>query len=76
MAKYQATQLLWSPSANRYIRPGEEIELEGEFEKILLDKNCIKPAVYHIYHFAQLEIEAQKQKTKSRRSKKDGTNNR
>ncbi len=44
--KYEVVGLLWSPSQNRYIQPGEKIELEDEIAKLLLKKKVIKPAVY------------------------------
>ena len=44
--KYEATTLLWSPSRNKYLQPGEVIELEDEIAKVLLAKKAIKPAVY------------------------------
>ena len=44
--KYEATALLWSPSQNRYIEIGEQIELDDEIAKLLLKKKVIRPAVY------------------------------
>ena len=44
--KYEAVGLLWSPSQNKYIQPGETIELDDEIAKLLLKKKVIKPAVY------------------------------
>ena len=44
--KYQAVGLLWSPSQNKYIQPGETIELEDEIAKLLMKKKVIKPARY------------------------------
>ena len=44
--KYLVTGLLWSPSQNRYIQPGEIVEFEDEIAKILLRKMVILPAVY------------------------------
>ena len=55
MAKYRALTLLWSISQNRYIQPGELVEMDSEDKttKILLKKNCItiaefkKPILVH-----------------------------
>jgi hypothetical protein len=44
--KYQAVELLWSPSQKKYLHPGEVIELEDDIAKVLLAKKAIKPAVY------------------------------
>ena len=44
--KYLVTGLLWSPSQNRYIQPGEVVEFDDEIAKILLKKRVILPAVY------------------------------
>ena len=46
MAKYEVVTLLWSPSLNAYITPGAKIELDDELAKVLLEKQCIKPAVF------------------------------
>ena len=44
--KYEVVGLLWSPSQNRDIQPGETIELDDEIAKLLLKKKVIKPARY------------------------------
>jgi hypothetical protein len=43
---YEATAILWSPSRNEYVMPGEKIEIDDELAEILLRKKVIKPAVY------------------------------
>jgi len=36
--------MLWSPSGNRYIQPGEVIELDDDIALLLLKKDVIEPA--------------------------------
>ena len=45
MANYEVVNLLWSPSQERYVQPGELIWLEGEIEAVLLEAGHVKPAV-------------------------------
>jgi kynurenine formamidase len=45
MAKYKVLKLISSVPLNRYVLPGEVIELEDEMAMILMEKKCIEPAV-------------------------------
>lgn len=42
--KYSVKVMLWSPSGNRYIQPGEVIELDDDIALLLLKKDVIEPA--------------------------------
>jgi len=68
MGKYEALGLLWSPSKNKFIQPGETIELEDEIAKILLRKRVIRPARYIPKKRARKKIVIDKEKG-------NGTNN-
>lgn len=46
MAKYEVLSLIWKQSQGKYFYPGEIIELEDDAGKVLMDKQCVKPAIY------------------------------
>jgi hypothetical protein len=46
MAKYKALFLLWSPSQERHIHPGEEFDiLDNDIADTLLEKGVIEPVI-------------------------------
>jgi transcriptional accessory protein Tex/SPT6 len=44
-SKWVVLRLLWSPSQNRYVQPGEVVELGDAIARKLLKIDVIKPAV-------------------------------
>ena len=44
MPKYETVRRLWSVSQEKYIEPGEEIDLADEDAAVLLERDIIKPA--------------------------------
>ena len=46
MARYKVLDLLWSPSRNQYIEPGEVVELGDAIAGVLMGKGVVEPARY------------------------------
>ena len=46
MARYKVLSLLWSPSRNEYLEPGEVVDLDDGIGGVLMNKGVVEPAIY------------------------------